>query len=306
MLTPATRLLQKQREMSKVEADLQHQKQDHSIKMEELQVRKQNLEQKEQTLTESLRRFDRFLKENDARRKRALRKTRDESMACVVKDDEIITLTDDLAGLRQIRDKQRKAIQKQEFYERYLKSVLSETDEFSEMNELIDRYVTLHLTNKDLVTLDLDTQQNMDTETHDLAQGKDDHRVDVLSLNTKLAKLTHEKDVSEKQTEFWEAQATGAEQSATKKTLLLGRIRMATANLYALVNAHSGAGQMERIPGTEKQLEKIQVFIKDLEDVVNDFEAEENATQKEATENAVGGVGALDGKKGKKGGRKSP
>jgi hypothetical protein len=74
---------------------------------------------------------------------------------------------------------------------------------------------------------------------------------------------------------YWEAHAQSAEQNATKRTLLLGRIRMATANLYALVNEHgAGAGHIERIPSTELQLMKIQVFIKDLEDVVNDFEAE--------------------------------
>lgn len=82
------------------------------------------------------------------------------------------------------------------------------------------------------------------------------------------------RETAEEQALFWEAQATGSEQNATKKTLLLGRIRMATANLFALVNAHAGAGNMERIPGMEKQLEKIQIFITDLEDVVNDFERE--------------------------------
>jgi hypothetical protein len=46
--------------------------------MDALLQRKELLQQKEDTLTESLRRFDHFLKENDARRKRALRKTRDE------------------------------------------------------------------------------------------------------------------------------------------------------------------------------------------------------------------------------------
>lgn len=113
-------------------------------------------------------------------------------------------------------------------------------------------------------------------------------KVRVLGLNTKLGELTAAREVAEKQTLFWEAQATGSEQSATKKTLLLGRIRMATANLYALVNAHAGAGNMERIPGTEKQLDKIQVFIKDLEDVVTDFEREVLGQQAEAQGHIVG------------------
>lgn len=95
----------------------------------------------------------------------------------MIKDDEILLLTEDLANLRTIREKQRKAIAKQEFFERYLKGVLSETDEFSEINELIDRYVTLHLTNKDLVNIDLECQRNMDSESINHTRRKEEHRV---------------------------------------------------------------------------------------------------------------------------------
>jgi hypothetical protein len=61
--------------------------------------------------------------------------------ACVQKDGEITVLNDELVNLRDVRQKQRDAISKQEFYEKYLKLVLEETDEFSEINELIDRSV---------------------------------------------------------------------------------------------------------------------------------------------------------------------
>jgi len=304
MLTPATRLLQKRREMDKVEADLRAQKTEHTIRMDALQQRKELLQQKEDTLTESLRRFDRFLKENDARRKRALRKTRDEREACLQKDEEITNLNYDLGDLRDVRQKQRDAISKQEFYEKYLKLVLEETDEFSEINELIDRYVTLHLTNKDLVALDSQCQERMETQTKRLGSRKEEHRVAILGLNTKLGELTTRKEKAEKETLYWEAQAQSAEQNATKRTLLLGRIRMATANLYTLVNAHA-PGNIERIPGTEKQLEKIQVFIKDLEDVVNDFEHDMAEQAAETNEGHLAAMSDDPGPSGKKKKKKS-
>ena len=61
----------------------------------------------------------------------------------------------------------------------------------------------------------------------------------VRRYHTRLGELTHRKEKAEKETLYWEHQAQASEQSATKRTLLLGRIRMATANLYALVNAHT-------------------------------------------------------------------
>lgn len=301
MLTPATRLLQKQREMSQVEANLQIQKQEHQYRMEKLYQRKDALQAKEQRLTMSLLRFDRFLKENDARRKRALRKTRDEREACVDKDQEIQQCTVELAQLRKVREEQRKAIGKQQFYETYLRSVLKSTDEFSEIAELIDRYVTLSVTNKDLVELDNECQRNTSEVTSRASRNREEHRVKVLSYNTKLGELTARMEKAQKQTLLWEGAAQTAESSATKRTLLLGRIRMATANLYALVNSHGGSSTLDRIPNTEKQLDKIQLFIKDLEDVVIEFEAD---MMEEVQTVAMGERGLSKKKKAKSGSSK--
>lgn len=82
MLTPATRILQKQREMAQVEEDLRIQKEEHTRKMEQLQERRTILTQKEKDLADSLLKFDHFLKENDARRKRASIKAQEEREAC--------------------------------------------------------------------------------------------------------------------------------------------------------------------------------------------------------------------------------
>ena len=89
MLTPATRLLQKQREMHMVEEDLQRQKLEFQERMEVLGQRKEALRNKEQALADQLLRFDKFLKENDARRNRALKKTCDERELCLQKDEEL-------------------------------------------------------------------------------------------------------------------------------------------------------------------------------------------------------------------------
>lgn len=61
-LTPATRLLEKKREMASVEAALVAKKEDFQFKMETLQQRRDDLERKELNLKEQLLKFEMFLK----------------------------------------------------------------------------------------------------------------------------------------------------------------------------------------------------------------------------------------------------
>ena len=52
--------------------------QEFQMKMESLQQRREELERKEHQLKESLLKFDKFLKENDSKRARAVKKSHDE------------------------------------------------------------------------------------------------------------------------------------------------------------------------------------------------------------------------------------
>ena len=61
-LTPATRLLEKRREMIEVENGLNQQKDEFSMKMDSLRQRREELSRKESQLKESLIKFDKFLK----------------------------------------------------------------------------------------------------------------------------------------------------------------------------------------------------------------------------------------------------
>ena len=59
------------------------------MKMESLQQRREELERKEFQLKESLLKFDKFLKENDSKRARAIKKANDERDLKKSKDKEI-------------------------------------------------------------------------------------------------------------------------------------------------------------------------------------------------------------------------
>ena len=69
------------------------------MKMESLQQRQEELERKECTLKESLLKFDKFLKENDSKRMRAVKKALDEKASKQQKEKEHESLLDEITGM---------------------------------------------------------------------------------------------------------------------------------------------------------------------------------------------------------------
>merc|ERR1712179_358608 len=67
--------------MAEVDLALNAQKEDFHMKIESLEQRKAELQRKEHELKESFKKFDKFLRENDHKRARALKKASAEKNA---------------------------------------------------------------------------------------------------------------------------------------------------------------------------------------------------------------------------------
>ena len=122
-LTPATRLLEKRREMSEVENALVAEKEEFQMKMEGLNQRKFELEKKELQLKESVIKFDKFLKENDAKLQRAVKKAEDERELQKSKQREIEKLQEEIRQLVRLKDKMTKKVQKNSKFNKYMEQV---------------------------------------------------------------------------------------------------------------------------------------------------------------------------------------
>ncbi|ELT94687.1 hypothetical protein CAPTEDRAFT_187728 [Capitella teleta] len=157
-LTPATRLLEKRREMAE----------EFQMKMESLQQRREELERKEFQLKESLLKFDKFLKENDSKKARAIKKATDEKDLQKSKDKEIDRLREDTSHLVKNRAKIQAKLEKHIMFHKYLEKVLEGAEEFHEIREIIARYDTLTATHDDLMESEIGNQEKVEKQRGDL------------------------------------------------------------------------------------------------------------------------------------------
>jgi len=238
-VSPATRLLEKRRETAEVEHALSAQKEEFSMKMEGLAQRRQELERKEQQLKMSLMKFDRFLKENDSKKSRALKKAMDERAMINQKETNIVQLKQDCVELEAERDVFKRRLEKYTIYQEYLEEVLELSEEFDELRDIMARYDTLITTHNDLMSREQKNQWTMEKEKQRFHKFMEDKNTEILHCNNQLAQLQTRLDKAQSEAVHWESKWTHIQNTAAKKTLLLGRIKIATHNLYQLVLRHA-------------------------------------------------------------------
>lgn len=194
--------------------------------MEELKQRRSELERKEAQLQESLVKFDRFLKENDARRERAERKRKEEEGLVVLRNNELEQLQEELSQLMARRVQNKVLLSRYTKYEAYLKSVIGSANEYHEIEDIIARHSALTTTNDDLRQREAATHTAMDALKRETAAFREDHRVHMLNCNNRLAALLAKREAAETSALHWENRFSEVQSTATTRTLLLGQIKM--------------------------------------------------------------------------------
>ncbi|CAH1801380.1 unnamed protein product [Owenia fusiformis] len=275
-LSPATRLLEKRRELSEVEQALAEKKEEFLIKMESIQQRREELEKKEFQLKESLLKFDKFLKENDSKRARAVKKANDERDLKRVKDIEISKVRAETGVFASQKQKLHDRLEKHAMFHKYLEKILESAGEFHEIREVIGRYDTLVSTQKDLIEKSHADQDLIEDQKQKFSRFLEKKRYEILGFNNKLSGLQTRLDKAQIESEKWESLFTHIKNTAAKRTLLLGRIKMASYNLYQVVNRQE-KDTSAHSEDTAEQLQKIQIFIQDLSQITSDIKKSEHA-----------------------------
>ncbi|KAG2433119.1 hypothetical protein HYH02_012821 [Chlamydomonas schloesseri] len=273
-VSPATRLLEKRRQMFEVQEALEAQKQDFNRKEEVFKRREEALKLKDLELQESLIRFSKFLQENDSKRARAEKKANDEVKARIQKEKEIEQLTEVLEELKSEKERILEVLEKNMRYQHYLESVLEVADEYQEVADLLLRHATLSATNADLKDHQRkcsELAEKVRTELQIYVKQKTD---EILNLNNQVAKLKTELEGYEAEAMVQEAKKDSSLQIASQRTLEYGQVVLSADNIFNRCRAKSSIGH----PAESNPLHQLDVignFVSDLGSIIKQFKQEQ-------------------------------
>lgn len=150
-VTPATRLLEKRRQMFEVAEALEAKKQEFAKKEEIFKRREEALKKRDLELQESLIKFSKFLQENDIKRNKAEQKAAKEIKERQEKEREIELLQDDMDQLKSRKEQYIDLLEKKMLrFQHFLEQTVEAADDFHEVSDLLARHATLEATNEDL------------------------------------------------------------------------------------------------------------------------------------------------------------
>ncbi|RKO98124.1 hypothetical protein CXG81DRAFT_30000 [Caulochytrium protostelioides] len=247
-----------------VEHGLEQQKEEFATKMKYLKWRQEELSRKDQQLKDNLQKFSKYLKENDVKRLRALRKAYDEEKTCHEKDVEIVTLNHQLAAMTASHAKQNAAVDRLVFHQRYLEHFIECNDDYGELQDIVARHTNLASTNVELSAKRTRVLQSIDDQTAALAAALQKHSDMTLESNNTIAMLQAKLEAAQNQTAKAQAHYQRAASGVSHRTLLLSQVKMATSNLVTTIRSHF-EGRMANVTTTMEQLDAIHVVISDLD-----------------------------------------
>lgn len=272
-VSPATRLLEKRRQMFEVQETLEAQKQDFNRKEEVFKRREEALKIKDLELQESLIRFSKFLQENDSKRARAEKKASDEIKSRLQKEREIEKLTEELEALKDEKETVHEVLERSMRYQQYLETVLEVADEYSEVSDLLLRHATLLATNQDLKDHQrkcAELAEKIRTELQIYVKQKTD---ETLNLNNELARLKKELESYEGDALVQQAKKDHSLQVASQKTLEYGQVVLSTDNIF---NRCRGRSKIAYPPESNplQQLDVIGNYVSDLGAIIKASKSE--------------------------------
>ena len=136
--------------MEEAQLELDRKKEEIRLRMLRCQEQEDKLAIQQSDLRAQVVKFEKFLKDNDAKRLRMHKKALDEIRQRVLKEEEILRLKDQLGDIEFKKLHKKEQLQKLRVYEEYLELVVQHSDDFTDVVDLTNRYETLANANTEL------------------------------------------------------------------------------------------------------------------------------------------------------------
>ncbi|ETK95823.1 hypothetical protein L915_01286 [Phytophthora nicotianae] len=231
-VSPATRLLEKRRQMFEVQEALDAQKEEFARREDAFHRREEALRKKDLELQESLIKFNKFLQENESKRNRAVKRASDEVKQRMSKEQEVARLQAQLTALQRESDALGAQVRHHLKYTRYLELVQEAVPEdYPEVSDLVNRYHTLRETNRDLSRNQITHEEESESKRLEFAAFQKERANEILTFNNRIAALQRALEREELLGVRLQHETDATLRATTQKTLALGQIIMAIGNL---------------------------------------------------------------------------
>ncbi|PVD32298.1 hypothetical protein C0Q70_07731 [Pomacea canaliculata] len=269
-----TLLLKKEAEVNRVDAELEAKRHEFNQRMESCSQRQLEVQKKQQRMKDRVSKFEKFIQENEAKRRRAIQKYQQEVKLSEQKTNEFNQLLEQLEALKARHAHLSKKLQKYKKYEEYLIRVIDAMPEDylpsseDKVKGLMMRHRTLSESNGDLIT----NVVNMADELEDLKQVlenlKQEHAKQKVSDSSALARLQGQQERFAETNQKTEAKFSSTEGLMRKRRTELGMIFMAIDNIYEKCRKAGLTREDEHVFWVQK-LYTIRDYLNDRKDVAH-------------------------------------
>jgi len=228
----STLLLQKKKEMAEVQQQLDRKKDEFRQRMQRCQEKEVDLAAKQEAIKEQVRKFDKFLKDNDAKRVRANRKAQEEIKLRESKELEKKDLANELKKQEEKRNELQSELARKAVYEHYLEVVCDTTEYFEDIENVLKRYETLEAAHQDLRKRVEEATMQTEEQSKHLADFIKTSQTTTLVSNSEIA--SHQKMLDHLRLEAQDEEGELYRLGSDRKDRLrqLGEIEMAIQNIH--------------------------------------------------------------------------
>jgi len=226
--------------MYEVQDALENQKSRFAREEETFRKKEEQLRAKDLQLQHQLFRFNKFLQDNEAKRRRAESRAADEAAQIKQREEEIRELEKSLEQSKQDCFALEDEVTKNMKYEEFLERVKDNVQEYSEIQDLVTRFETLESAHKDLMFIQSTSDDKIEELRNEYMTFQKETDMEMLAMTNRVAQLQNEREEASRVRDTLEVQMDEATQEDAKHSLHFGQILMSVENLYLRCTSKRG------------------------------------------------------------------
>lgn len=218
--------------MYEVQDALENQKVRFAKEEEQFRKKEEHLRAQDLHLQHQLCKFNKFLQDNEAKRRRAETRAAEEAAQIRQKDEEIQDLEKQLEDSKNLCSKLEEEKDRNMKYEEFLDLVKETCDDYNEIQEIVERHNTLESANLDLSEIQVQSESRIEDLRNEFQSYRKEQEMEMMELRNKVAVLSTELDESQKARQQMQHSVDEARGEDSRKSHYFGQILMSVENLY--------------------------------------------------------------------------